>query len=150
MITTRLRVGAPAAAVHELLVDVDSWTIWSPHVASVRSESRRLHDGWQGDTRAFFSPSATPMVVDRVRPDGGYSWHSEVGPWRLDYDNAVQDAGDHSVLEFTARLSGPAARWIEMLAAPLSRLGQRRRMTRLAALAELMSKPGRQSGFGTN
>ena len=41
------------------------------------------------------------MIVDDVRPDGGYTWHSTVGPWRLDYDNAVVPAEDGSTLRFS-------------------------------------------------
>lgn len=101
---------------------------------------RRVGPGWTGATRAFFSPGKTTMVVDEVRPDGGYTWHSTLGPWRLDYDNAVVPANDGSTLRFTAQLSGPANAVVERLVAPLSALGQRRRMARLARLAELFAR----------
>lgn len=142
MIATTVRCAASAATVHDLLVDVDAWSVWSPHVASVDARGRRLHDGWRGRTRAFFSPVATPMSVDGVRPDGGYTWHATVGPWRLDYDNAViaDTRGGGSVITFTAELTGPAGGRLERLVAPLSALGQRRRMTRLARLAELLER----------
>ena len=138
VIVTELRSSADPATIHELLVDVESWSVWSPHVASVEADDRRVGDGWEGVTRAFFSPGATPMVVDVVRPDRGYRWHSTLGPWRLDYDNLVEPDGAGSVLQFTAELSGPMAGVIEQLVAPLSSLGQRRRMARLAKLAELI------------
>ncbi len=80
VITTELRSSANAVTIHELLVDVESWSVWSPHVASVEAGERRVGDGWVGATRAFFSPGATPMVVDVVRPDGGFAWHSTLGP----------------------------------------------------------------------
>ena len=73
------------------------------------------------------------MVVDAVLPEGGYTWHSTVGPWRLDYDNVVAPADDGSRLRFTARLNGPASARIERLVAPLSALGQRRRIARRRA-----------------
>ncbi|MGI9645770.1 MAG: SRPBCC family protein, partial [Ilumatobacteraceae bacterium] len=130
MIATEIDSPAAPATIHELLVDVDTWPVWSPHVASVTVETRRLTPGWHGATRAFFSPGATSMVVDDVHPDGGDTWHSTLGPWRLDYDNHVEPADDGSTLRFTARLSGPASAVIERLVAPLSALGQRRRMAR--------------------
>jgi hypothetical protein len=141
VIATELACGAPAATVHGLLVDVDAWPVWSPHVASVDATTRTVTSGWNGRTRAFFSPVATPMTVDRIREHGGYTWHATVGPWRLDYDNGVRpdDAGG-SVLRFTAHLSGPAADLLERIVAPLSAFGQRRRMARLARLAELIER----------
>lgn len=141
MIATETRSAAAPATVHDLLVDVDAWAVWSPHVASVDAPSRRVTPGWICRTRAFFSPVATTMNVDDVSRDGGYSWHSTVGPWRLDYDNRVVPAGDGgSTLHFTAHLTGPAADRLERLVAPLSALGQRRRMARLARLAELIER----------
>ncbi len=140
MITTEIESSAAPATLHELLVDVDSWTLWSPHVVSVTAATRRIESGWTGATRAFFSPGATSMIVDDVRPDGGYTWHSTLGPWRLDYDNHVAAADDGSTLRFTAQLTGPAGNLIERLVAPLSARGQRRRMGRLAQLAELLEQ----------
>ncbi len=134
---------ADAATVHELLVDVDAWALWSPHVASVQALERRVTPGWIGATRAFFAPAATSMIVDDVMPDGGYRWHSRLGPWRLDYENRVDGAAAGSRLRFTARLSGPGSRVIERAVAPLSAHGQRRRMRRLAQLAELMERTSR-------
>ena len=97
--------------------------------------------GWRGATRAFFSPGATEMVVDQVRPAGGYSWHSSVGPWRLDYDNFLAPAQDGTTaITFAAQLHGPLASQIERVASPLSRFGQRRRMRRLSTLGEYIEK----------
>lgn len=140
MISTELRCDATAATVHELLVDVDAWSVWSPHVASVKARERRITPGWTGATRAFFAPGATSMVVDDVVSGSGYRWHSQLGPWRLDYENRVEAAGTGSRLRFTARLSGPGCALLERLVAPLSAYGQRRRMSRLARLAELMER----------
>lgn len=140
MIATEVVSSASPATVHELLVDVDAWSVWSPHVASVEAHDRRVTPGWTGATRAFFSPGATKMVVDDVRPSGGYAWHSTLGPWRLDYDNAVAPSEEGSTLRFTAELRGPAAEVIERLVAPISALGQRRRMARLARLAEFVER----------
>jgi hypothetical protein len=140
VITTEIDSSAAPATIHELLVDVDSWSLWSPHVASVTAATRRITPGWTGATRAFFSPGATSMIVDDVRADGGYTWHSTLGPWRLDYDNHVAAADDRSTLRFTAQFAGPAGSLIERLVAPLSARGQRRRMARLAQLAELLER----------
>ena len=140
MIVTEVDASASPATIHELLIDVDAWRVWSPHVASVSARERRVGPGWTGRTRAFFSPGATLMIVDDVRQDGGYTWHSTVGPWRLDYVNAVAPADQGSTLRFSAELRGPAAAFIERLVAPLSALGQRRRMIRLAALAHLVER----------
>ena len=136
MITTEVSSTASAKTIHELLVNVDAWSLWSPHVASVESPTRTVEAGWRGSTRAFFSPGATEMIVTEVRPNGGYKWHSALGPWRLNYDNAVESNTNGSILRFTAALSGPAAGIIERLVGPVSSFGQRRRMTRLANLAE--------------
>lgn len=137
-VSTEIDSPAAPATIHELLVDVDAWSLWSPHVASVVAENRRISPGWIGATRAFFSPGPTSMVVDDVRPDGGFAWHSTILRWRLDYDNKVAPANGGSTIRFTARLSGPASAVIERLVGPLSTRGQRRRMARLALLAELV------------
>ncbi|MEM9651906.1 MAG: SRPBCC family protein [Actinomycetota bacterium] len=142
MIQTESTTDSSAATVHELLVDVDAWSLWSPHVASVSAVSRRVEPGWVGETRAFFAPAATTMRVDEVRPDGGYRWSTTVGPWHLDYDNAVEATADGATIRFTAELSGPGAAVLERIVAPVSALGQRRRIARLAALAELVDRTG--------
>lgn len=142
MITTETPCAAPASVVHDLLVDTSAWELWAPHVASVRSDTLKVHDGWTGDVRANFSPTATTMTVDEVCPDGGYSWHSTMGPWRLDYDNHVQPDGTGCRLVWRARLSGPLAGLLERLVAPLSSFGQRRRTSRLARLAERLAPQG--------
>ncbi len=140
MIRSELDSRARPSTVHELLIDVDAWRLWSPHVASVTSAERRIGPGWVGQTRAFFAPTSTSMTVSDVRPDGGYRWHSTVGPWRLEYENLVVEAPGGSTLRFTARLTGPGAALLERLVAPLSALGQRRRMARLVELAELVER----------
>ena len=87
-----------------------------------------------------FSPGATSMIVDDARADGGPTWHSTVGPSRLNYVNAVAPADQGSTLRFSAELRGPAAAVMERLVPPLFALGQGRRMTRLAALADLVER----------
>lgn len=146
MIETEQTCAASAATVHELLVDVDAWALWAPHVASIRAEHRRVDAGWNGDVRAFFAPRATAMVVDRVHDVGGYDWHSTAGPWRLDYENRVRATPSGSAIRFSARVSGPGARLLERAARPFSTLGQRRRVARLAHLAELIERRAGRSG----
>jgi hypothetical protein len=140
MIVTELRCAAASSTVHDLLVEVDAWRVWSPHVASIRSSEPQIRPGWTGATRAVFAPVATDMVVDEVWPAGGYAWHSTLGPWRLSYANRVRPDGDGARLRFTARLDGPAGAVLERVVQPLSALGQRRRMQRLAHLAELVER----------
>ena len=140
VITTEVPTAASSSTVHRLLVDVDSWAVWSPHVAHVEAAERRIGVGWSGRTRAFFSPAATSMTVDDVREDGGYRWHATAGPWRLDYDNAVVPDGAGSRIRFSASLTGPAGGLLERVVGPVSALGQRRRMRRLARLAELLER----------
>lgn len=143
MIRTEIDTTASAHAVHELLVDVDAWSLWSPHVAALDAPTRRVEDGWVGRPRAFFAPMAVPMEVDAVEIDRGYTWHSTLGPWRLDYANRVEPApAGGSTIRFTAQLSGPMASMLESVVGPLSARGQRRRMARLAQLAELVDRAG--------
>ncbi len=138
MIETTVPTSAGAATVHELLVDTETWPTWSPHVAALDAPSTRVEPGWVGRPRAFFSPMAIAMVVDDVYPDGGYDWHSTLGPWRLDYQNRVMpvDDGTGSTIRFTASLSGPLGSMLERIVGPLSARGQRNRMARLAEMAE--------------
>lgn len=143
MISSGVRCAASPATVHELVVDVEAWRLWSPHVAAVVPDRGQVHAGWSGATRAFFAPRPTTMIVDEVHPDGGFTWHSTLGPWRLDYANLVLADDEGSRISFRARLSGPGGGVLERLIGPISALGQRRRMARLAALAELVDRRGR-------
>ncbi len=140
-IRTELVSTASPSTIHRLLVDVEAWSVWSPHVVSVEPPTGEVFAGWEGATRAFFSPTATEMIVDEVFPDGGYTWRCTVGPWTLRYRNLVAagvNAG--STITFEADLDGPGSNRIERVVAPLSALGQRRRMHRLARAAELVER----------
>ncbi|MEO1064286.1 MAG: SRPBCC family protein [Actinomycetota bacterium] len=140
-IHTELVSTASPSTIHRLLVDVEAWSVWSPHVASVDPPTGEVTAGWEGATRAFFSPTATEMIVDEVVPDGGYTWHCSVGPWTLRYRNLVRPGvNSGSVVAFDAELDGPAASVLERVVAPLSAYGQRRRMHRLAQAAELVER----------
>lgn len=140
MIASERLCAASAETVHQLLLDVDAWALWAPHIAAVRTERRRIEPGWVGEVRAVFAPRASAMVVDRVYEAGGYDWHSVAGPWRLDYSNRVSGHPVGSRISFSARITGPGAALLERVAAPLSALGQRRRIARLARLAELVER----------
>lgn len=136
-------MAAPPARVHALICHVEAWALWSPHVASVDPPRGRLHPGWRGRVRAFFSPVPTEMVVDAVHPDGGMEWHSRGLGHVLRYENRVAPEGAGSRVTFTARVDGPLGPVLTRLAAPLSALGQRRRLARLDRLASLLEQaPG--------
>ena len=135
-ISSARTVDAPAARVHELLVDVDTWQLWSPHVVSVDPPGGRVTDGWTGRVRPFFGP-ATTMRVTTVRPDGGYSWSTRALWHRLDYDWTVRPLGEERcVVSVSADVHGPAGSLVERTIGWLSASGQQRRLERLAVLAE--------------
>ena len=139
-------MAAPASRVHDLLTDVDAWQLWSPHVVRVEpldgSSADRVHDGWSGRVRPFFGP-ATTMRVTQVVPDRGYRWSTTALRHRLDYAHEVRPLGeDRCVVQFSADVHGPAASVVEQLVGWLSAFGQRRRLARLAALAEGWQRVG--------
>ncbi len=141
-ITASLEVpDADPQTVHALLTDIAAWRLWSPHVASVVPGHGMVRAGQTVATRAFFSPAVTPMHVDWVRPGEGMGWHSRAAGHELRYENRVEPlAGGGTRIAFSARVDGPAARLITALATPVSRLGMRCRMARLARLAVLVQR----------
>lgn len=142
-ISSARTVAAPAARVHDLLTDVDAWQLWSPHVVSVDPPGGRVVDGWTGRVRPFFGP-ATTMRVTQVTPDGGYRWSTTALGHRLDYVHEVRPTGpDRCVVQFRADVHGPAAGLLERLVGRLSAFGQRRRLSRLATLAEGWTRVGK-------
>ena len=127
--------------VHALLTDIAAWRLWSPHVASVRPGHGTVRAGQTVATRAFFSPAVTPMHVDWVQPGAGMGWHSRAAGHTLTYENRVDPLpGGGTRIAFSAQVDGPAAGAVRALAAPLSRLGMRRRIARLARLALLVQR----------
>lgn len=129
-------MAASAPVVHALLVDVDAWQLWSPHVVSVDPPGGTVHDRWQGRVRPFFGLTTT-MRVTSVRPAGGYTWTTRALGHRLDYGNLVRSSGPTTcVVEFTADVHGPLASLVERVVGRLSAFGQRRRIERLAVLAK--------------
>lgn len=144
-IRTTIDVAAAPEVLHDLLTDIAAWATWSPHVASVDPEHGHVAPGDVVATRAFFAPTATPMHVDEVEPGRGMTWHTTALGHTLRYENRVEPgAGGPQTarLTFTATIDGPAAGPLTTVAAPLSALGQRRRMARLARLAELVQARG--------
>ena len=133
-------VAAAPETVHELLVDIASWALWSPHIASVEPERGQVAAGDVVQTRAFFSPAATAMHVDEVMPARGLRWHSTALGHRLSYENRVEPAPGGARVTFVARIDGPAAGPLTLLTRSLSALGQRRRIARLGGLATLVEQ----------
>jgi hypothetical protein len=141
-------VAAPAAVAHAVLTDVRAWTLWSPHVARVDGATAPTIDaaGWSGLVKPWFGP-ATRMDVTWCEPGRGIRWSSAAAGFRLDYaDLVAEDGPDACTVTMTAALHGPAGAGVERVVAPLSAYGQRRRLARLAALAEYVHRwAGRQA-----
>lgn len=141
MIRTQRTVHAPAAVVHALLTDVASWRLWSPHIDRVDAEHDRIEAaGWSGLVKPWFGP-ATVMEVVWCEPGRGIRWASTAAGHHLDYTDLVEpDGDDRCRVTMIAQLSGPAGALVERVVAPLSAYGQRRRLARLAALAEYLHR----------
>ena len=121
MIRTEQLVPAGPDVVHDLLTDIGSWAVWSPHIAWVKPRRRR------GDPRRWSA-----------------RWHFRALAHRLRYENLVVAAPEGARVTFTATLEGPAAGLLTLLARPLSAHGQRRRIARLGRLAALVEDERRQ------
>jgi hypothetical protein len=142
VIRSERSVAAPAAVVHVALTDVAAWRLWSPHIARVTAaEPTITAAGWSGLVRPWFGP-ATRMDVVWCEPGRGIRWTSRAGGFRLDYaDLITPDGPDACTVTMQARLSGAVVGpLLERVVAPLSALGQRRRLARLAALAEYLHR----------
>jgi hypothetical protein len=141
MIRSHRTVAAPAAVVHALLTDVAAWRLWSPHIDHVDAASERIDGpGWSGLVKPWFGP-ATRMEVTWCEPGAGIRWTSTAAGHHLDYADLITPEGDERcTVTMTAQLTGPAGAVAERLVAPLSAYGQRRRLARLAALAEYLQR----------
>lgn len=137
-ITSELTVDAPPDLVHEVLTDVGAWALWSPHIASVEPSSGPVHAGWVGRVRPWFGPTTT-MEVTEVVPGAGMRWRTRALGHELSYAQLVSAQGEGSRVVFTAAVTGPLGTVVQRLAAPLSALGQRRRLVRLATLARWLA-----------
>lgn len=140
-ITSERTVAAPPALVHEVLTDVGAWALWSPHIASVRPSSGAVHAGWVGRVRPWFGPTTT-MEVTEVVPGAGMRWRTRALGHELAYAQLVSVEGEGARVVFTAAVTGPLGPVVQRLAAPLSALGQRRRLVRLATLAQWLAARG--------
>jgi len=134
-------VAAPAAIVHAVLTDVTAWKLWAPHVASVDSVTDVIRDtAWSGLVKPWFGP-ATQMDVTWVEAGRGMRWSTTLLGHRLDYADLITPQGDDRCLvTMTAAVSGVVGGLVTTAVAPLSALGQRRRLARLGALAEYLHR----------
>ena len=146
-IRTARDVAAPAALVHDLLVDVAAWGLWSPHVARVDPPEGRVAAGERRRVRPWFGPP-TSMDVETVTAGRGMTWSTPAARHVLRYTQDVEPTGGDSCrVTFSATVDGPVGALATSVASPLSALGQRRRLARLAALAELLH--AREAGAGS-
>jgi hypothetical protein len=134
-------VAAPASIAHAVLTDLTAWRLWSPHVQRVEAASQVIESaGWTGTVKPWFGP-ATTMEVTWCEPGRGIRWTSTAAAHRLDYADLIEpDSEGRCTVTMTAQVSGPAGALVETVAAPLSAYGQRRRLARLAALAEFLHR----------
>lgn len=139
MIRSEQVVRAPAELVHDILTDIPAWRLWSPHVARVDGPPGPVAAGWSGLVKPWFGPP-TRMDVTWSEPGRGIRWHSTAAGHRLDYADLVAPTGpDSCVVTMTAQVTGPVGAAVEAGVGRLSAYGQRRRLTRLAALAEYVT-----------
>jgi Polyketide cyclase / dehydrase and lipid transport len=140
LIASERTTTAPPSVVHDLLTDIAAWRLWAPHVAGAVPAAGHVAAGDVVRVRAWFSPLATPMRVTRARPGEGIDWESRALGHVLRYQQRIApgpSGGAH--VSFRAWVEGPAGSWLTRAARPLSALGQRRRLRRLAALAEAVA-----------
>ena len=139
MICSERLVAAPAAIVHAVLTDVTAWKLWAPHIANVDCVSEIISDtAWSGLVKPRFGPT-TWMDVTWVEPGRGMRWTSSMVGNRFDYADLISPDGDDRCLAtMTVEVSGLVGGMVAAAVGPLSTLSQRRRLTRLAALAEYL------------
>ncbi len=141
MIRSERSVAAPAAVAHTVLTDTTAWRLWSPHITHVDTDRDVIEDAsWTGVVKPWFGP-ATRMDVTWCEPGRGIRWTSAAAGFRLDYaDLITPDGEDGCTVTMTAEVSGPAGALVGQVVGPLSAFGQRRRLARLAALAEYLHR----------
>lgn len=140
MITTSAVVPAAPGTVYDLLVDIGAWSLWSPHISGTEPATGTLAAGDRIRVKAWFAPTPTTMVVTGADPSHGLTWETEAAGYRLRYANGVEGVDGGARITFTAELSGPGGPLVERVVAPLSALGQRRRIERLGHLAGLVER----------
>jgi len=141
VIRSERSVAAPAAVAHAVLTDVTAWRLWAPHIVKVDAVTEVIQDtAWSGLVKPWFGP-ATEMNVTWVEPGRGLRWESVALGHRLEYaDLITPDGEDRCTVTMTARVHGPAGAVVQTAVGPLSAYGQRRRLARLAALAEYLHR----------
>ncbi len=134
-------VAAPASVAHAVLTDVTAWKLWSPHVQRVEAPSQVIEAaGWTALVKPWFGPT-TVMEVTWCEPGRGIRWTSAAAGHRLDYADLIEpDSEGRCTVTMTAQVSGPVGPLVQAAVGPLSAYGQRRRLTRLAALAEFLHR----------
>lgn len=135
-------VRADPALVHDLLVDIAAWRVWSPHIAATEPTSGRVDTGSTIQVRPWYAPRPARMVVTWTEPGRGMAWESTALLHRLLYQQRVEAHPEGTRVSFSARVQGPLGELLTALARPLSAFGQRRRLGRLAVLAELEAQRG--------
>ena len=136
VIRSRRDIRAPSHVVHELITDVETWCrAGSPHVAAVDPPIGRLAAGWSGKVRAWFAP-ATTMTVIWAEPGRGMGWRRPRSATCSSTTSASSPARTAAGSPSRRASRAPRASGSRALAAPLSSLGQRRRLARLGLLAE--------------
>ena len=80
------------------------------------------------------------MLVTWEEPGRGMDWHSHALGHVLRYRQRITPEGDGSRVRFEASVDGPLGALLTRAAEPLSGYGQRRRLARLARLAELTAR----------
>lgn len=141
MIRSERSVAAPAATAHAVLTDVTAWKLWAPHIVSVDCVQDVIRDtAWSGTVKPWFGPTVQ-MCVTWVEPGRGMRWTAGVLGHRLDYaDLVTPDGDDRCTVRMTAQVQGLVGPLVAQAVAPLSAYGQRRRLARLAALAEYLHR----------
>lgn len=140
MIRSEQVVNAPAELVHEVLTDIAAWRVWSPHIARVDGPAGAVEAGWSGLVKPWFGPPVR-MDVTWCEPGRGIRWHSAAVGHRLDYADLIDAlSADRCRVTMTAQVSGPAGSAVEAGIGWLSAYGQRRRLARLGALSEYVSR----------
>jgi len=140
MITSERTVAAPTHLVHSLLADVEAWKLWSPHISRVEPSSGLVATGWTGQVKAWFAPKPTTMTVTWSEPGRGMAWETPGLGHVLRYEQRIEPVSGGSRVTFDATVEGRFGALLTRIAKPVSALGQRRRLARLAALAEYESR----------
>jgi len=140
MIVSERTVSAPSHLVHALLTDVEAWALWSPHITSVEPATGAVATGWSGQVKAWFSPTPTTMTVTWAESGRGMGWETPGLGHTLRYEQRIEPISGGCRVTFSAEVVGRFGEALTTVAGPLSALGQRRRLARLAALAEYQAK----------